>query len=466
MSHGPMSQEYYFIGIGGAGMSVIAELFLAAGARVAGSDRQESDVTRYLTTLGARVYVGHDASQVPPEAIVVRSSAIRPDNPEWAIARERGQRVIHRSEALALASQGKDFLAVAGAHGKTTTSAMLAVMLREVGEDPSWAIGGSVRHLGAGGHRGEGSMLVAEADESDGSFLNYRPRIAIVTNVEPDHLDHYGSREAFEAAFVDFARCIVPGGLLIVCADDPGARRLGETYRGLGGRVASYGTGEPLEGCVFSVRVREENVYDLLLPSGVSHTLTVNLRVPGEHNRLNAASALLLAHELGIDLESAARGLENFYGAGRRFELRGHVAGVDVVDDYAHHPTEIRATLTAARTRLAEAGKGGNLRVLFQPHLFSRTRNFAHEFAQALALADSVVVCDIYPAREDPIPGVSSTLITNELPGARYVPDKEEAARTLVDQATPGDLLMTIGAGDVTEMADVIVAGLKERADA
>lgn len=461
-----MSQEYYFIGIGGAGMSVIAELFLASRARVAGSDRQENDVTRHLAALGAQVYIGHEASQVPPEAVVVRSSAIRQDNPEWAIARERGQGVIHRSQALALASEGKDFLAVAGAHGKTTTSAMIAVMLREVGADPSWAIGSNLRNLGAGGHLGGGTMLVAEADESDGSFLNYRPRIAIVTNVEPDHLDHYGTPEAFEEAFVDFARCIIPGGLLIVCADDPGARRLGERYINLGGRVASYGVGEPLAGSVSWACVREGNAYEVSSLGERSHPLFMNLRVPGDHNRLNAASALLLAQELGIDLDRAARGLEHFDGTGRRFELRGHVAGVDVVDDYAHHPTEIRATLAAARSRLTQAAQGGSLRVLFQPHLFSRTRNFAGEFAQALSLADSVVVSDIYPAREDPILGVSSELITEQLPKARYIPSMEEAARIVADEARPGDLVMTIGAGDITSMADVIVASLQESADA
>ncbi len=454
--------KYHLIGIGGAGMSVVGELLLAEGAVVSGSDAKASAATEHLVALGAVVSIGQAAGNVPDDAAVVVSSAIRETNPELAVARERGQRVMHRSQALALAARGKDFVAVAGAHGKTSTSAMLAVALRELGADPSWAIGGTVTGVGAGAHLGHGSALVAEADESDASFLNYTPRLAIVTNVEPDHLDHYGTREAFEQAFVEFSRRVVPGGLLVVCGDDAGAARLGTTALSEGTRVVSYGRGEPLAGAEWHVRIADEHHRaGRAAGSFVDETgsYPIALQVVGGHNLLNAAGAWAAGVELGQDRSAMARALATFAGTGRRFEIRGEAAGITVVDDYGHHPTEVAATLRAARERVGQ----GRVLVLFQPHLYSRTRNFAVEFARALELADLAVVTGVYAAREDPMPGVEGDLITGHMDEAVFISDKTEAAAWIADQAREGDLLLTVGAGDVTELATVILARIASR---
>ena len=448
---------YHFIGIGGAGMSVVAELLADEGARVSGSDAKASQVTRRLAEEGLAVAVGHDAANVPPEATVVVSSAIRESNPELAVARRRGQRILHRSQALALAAAGRDFVAVAGAHGKTTTSAMIATALNGLGLDPSWAIGGTVMGVGGGGRLGGGRVFVAEADESDASFLNYAPRLALVTNVEPDHLDHYGSREAFEEAFADFTRRIVPGGLLVVCADSDGARRLAAQAVSEGIRAVSYGRGQGVDGVERHGRLGAADRG----PSGISGevddgdgAVTIELGVVGEHNLLNAAGAWTAGVELGVGRREMAAALAGFAGTGRRFELRGVASGVRVVDDYAHHPTEVEATLRTARDVVGD----GAVRVLFQPHLYSRTREFAREFARALGLADDVVVTSVYGAREDPVDGVEGDLITSHMAGAgQYVADRLEAARAIASRCAPGDLVLTVGAGDVTELAPVIL---------
>ncbi|MBK5250159.1 MAG: UDP-N-acetylmuramate--L-alanine ligase [Actinomycetales bacterium] len=446
----------HFIGIGGAGMSVIAELFLAQGREVSGSDAKDSDVMARLRGLGARVHVGHEASQVEGAELVVVSTAVRGTNVELVRSRELGLEVIHRSQALALAAGERDLVAVAGAHGKTTTSAMLAIALRAAGADPSYAIGGRVLALGTGAHLGAGSVLVAEADESDGSFLNYAPRIAVVTNIEPDHLDHYGTEAAVHEAFEAFARRVVPGGLVVACADDDGARRLAQNAAARGTRVQTYGVDSG------DVRIRLKH-----LGAGSSSaeigsalgTVELDLAVPGAHNVLNATAAWCAGVELGIDPAAMAAALGEFTGTARRFEERGEVAGVRVVDDYAHHPTEVRALMRTARRAVGQ----GRVIVLFQPHLFSRTEAFAADFADALEPADEVVLTAIYAAREDPRPGVTSELVTSRLPGARYVPDAEEAARTVADLARPGDLVLTVGAGDVTALGAVVLARLGER---
>lgn len=455
--------SFYLIGIGGAGMSVVAELLSAKGELVCGSDAQASDNVERLRTLGIEVFVGHDAAHVPADATVVVSTAVRESNPELAIARERGQKVIHRSEALALAAQGMDFVAVAGAHGKTTSSGMLASALSAVGLDPSFAVGGIVSGFDTGAHLGGSHVFIAEADESDKSFLNYSPTIALVTNVEPDHLDNYANREDFEATFLEFAGKIKPGGLLIVCVDDPGAARLGEAYAKAGGRVWSYGA-SPLE------RMRAEGVWysdthamimrPKLQPSEASATVMIGktetkieLAVGGEHNLLNATGALLVGMELGVSSTDMADALANFHGTGRRFEFRGEVAGRRLFDDYAHHPSEVAAALRQARI---EAGEGRVL-VIFQPHLYSRTKTFAERFAREFVLADQVYFTDIYGAREDPMEGVTSALIADLVPGAKLVPNMEQAALAVADQAQPGDLMLTMGAGSITRMGQVIL---------
>lgn len=439
---------HHLIGIGGAGMSVVAELLAARGHAVQGSDAKDSAVLARLAAQGIGTFVGHDAAHVAPGMVVVVSTAIRPDNPELVRARDLSLEVIHRSEALARAAAGMDFVAVAGAHGKTTTSAMVAVALREAGLDPSWAIGGTVVGVGSGAHLGSGRVFVAEADESDRSFLNYAPLIEVVTNVEPDHLDHYGSEEAFTAAFQDFLGRIVPGGLLVACRDDAGAAALLDLARARGIRCVSYGTTAPDAPDALVVDG------DAVVRGGERHPFT--LRVGGDHNRLNAAAAFAVGLELGVAPDAMGAALGAFAGTGRRFEDRGLRGGVRVVDDYAHHPTEVAATLAAARASVG----GGRVLVLFQPHLYSRTRQFADRFAAALDLADDVVVTAIYAAREDPESGVTSELITRAMSRGRYVADRHDAAREIATRALPGDVVLTMGAGDVTDLADEILAAL------
>lgn len=447
----------HFVGIGGAGMSVVAELALARGERVSGSDAKDSATLARLRTLGAQVWVGHDARHVTGARAVVVSSAVREDNPEVLAARAAGIEVVHRSTALAQAASGFDVVAVAGAHGKTTTSAMLAVALTRAGADPSYAIGGTVLATGTGAHLGSGRAFVAEADESDGSFLRYTPRVGVVTNVEPDHLDHYGSAAAFEAAFVEFAGTIRPGGLLVACADDAGSARLAASARELGVRVRTYGTDE---GADVGIEIRDlaatGSTAVLRAPEGTAELV---LAVPGAHNVRNAAAAWCAGVELGVEGAAMAAALGTFEGTARRFQLRGEADGVRVVDDYAHNPTKVAAAVATGR-RFAGQGR---LVVLFQPHLYSRTSDFAAEFAASLGAADEVVLTAIYGAREQPLPGVTSELITSRVPGSRYLPDRLEAASAAAALARPGDVVMTIGAGDVTELAEQILNELAVR---
>jgi UDP-N-acetylmuramate--alanine ligase len=468
-----VADRYHLVGVGGAGMSAVAELLAARGHDVSGSDQRDSAVLAHLRGAGVQTYVGHDAAHVPDSGSLVVSTAVRANNPELVAARERGLPVLHRSQALAQAAAGLDFVAVAGAHGKTSTSAMLAVALGAAGEDPSYAIGGTVLALGTGAHLGAGRAFVAEADESDGSFLNYRPRVALVTNVEPDHLDHHGSEAAFRRSFEQFVDRMVPGGLLVSCADDAGALALIGYAVARGTRVVSYGRGEAPDGVEAHARLA---VADRMTGRGSSARLTLAgrddavvdvelvLRVGGTHMLLNAAGAWCAGIELGVGPDDMAAALGAFTGTGRRFESRGEAAGVRVVDDYAHHPTEVAATLATARL---EAGEGRVL-VLFQPHLYSRTRTFAEEFAAALSAADEVIVTDVYAAREDPIPGVDGGLVTTAMPrhggSGRYVPDRVEAALAVAELARAGDLVLTVGAGDVTELGPVILERLEELA--
>jgi UDP-N-acetylmuramate--alanine ligase len=458
----------HLIGVGGAGMSAVATLLAARGLTVTGSDAADGPALPALRAAGVRVDVGHDASHVEGADTVVVSSAVRETNPELARARALGLRVLHRSEALAALMADRDAVAVAGAHGKTTTSAMVATALLGAGADPSFAIGGTV--LGpegplGGARDGRGAAFVAEADESDGSFLAYSPLVAVVTNVEPDHLDHYGSREAFEDAFVAFAGRIRDGGALVACADDEGAARLVDHVRAAltarGVEVLTYGRGSGADVTVGELRADGGTwAVDVDGPGGPA---TIRLAVPGEHNALNAAAAWAAAVRLGVPADAAAAGLAAFRGTGRRFEDRGSAAGVRVVDDYAHHPTEVAALLRAARSVAT-----GRVLVLFQPHLFSRTRTFADQFGAALDLADVVVVTDVYAAREDPDPSVTGALITDRVPTpgkASFVADRLAAAAAIADAARPGDLLLTVGAGDVTALAPVVLDRLGGRAD-
>lgn len=441
----------HFIGIGGVGMSAVARIMVARGVAVSGSDAKDLPVMHDLEAAGARIAVGYAAENLGDARTVVAGSAIRPDNPELEAARFAGLRVLHRSEALA-ATMGDDrVVTVAGTHGKSTTTSMIAVLLREAGLDPSFAIGANVPSLGVNAAHGDSDVFVAEADESDGSFLNYRPRIAVVTNVEADHLDHYGTPEAVFAAFDSFAALLPADGLLLACADDDGARGLAERTRALGKtRVHTYGTAPDAD-----IRLHDGGPGDIWLSTG-GPRFRLALQVPGRHNALNAAAAFAAAVELGVAPEAAAAALGHFTGASRRFEFKGEGRGVRVYDDYAHHPTEVRAALSAARSVAGD----NKVHVLFQPHLFSRTREFAQEFAEALSVADTAFVLDIYPAREDPIPGVTSGLIAEHLTSGRLVAGGQDAVDTVVAAAGPGDIVLTVGAGDVTAYGPRIVEAL------
>lgn len=464
-----MTMPFHLIGVGGAGMSVVAELLLAAGHQVTGSDSKESETLSRLGELGVKVSSHQDRGNVPPDAVVVYSSAIRPDNPELQVAKERGQRILHRSEALAYASADRLFVAVAGAHGKTTTSAMIARSLSAIGADPSWAVGSSILGLGSGAHLGQGDVFVAEADESDGSFLNYSPTVAVVTNIEADHLDHYGSQECFAQAFVDFARRLRPHGdipaTLVACSDDAGVRKLitnvAQNHNEI--RLITYGQ----DPCDLSDRFAAGGHIGItdtsITADGSTTTLTIfdqtsvelTLQVAGFHNVLDAAAAVGTAAAVGISPAKMAAALSGFAGTGRRFELRANVGGRRLFDDYAHHPTEVAAALEQARV----VAGGGEVHVLFQPHLFSRTKNFSAQFAAALELADHVALMDIYGAREEPIAGITSALIAQQskrdfvfLDGM----DEESAGLAAARSVKPGDILVLVGAGSVTQAGSAI----------
>jgi UDP-N-acetylmuramate--alanine ligase len=458
-----LAKRVHLIGIGGAGMSGIARILLARGTAVSGSDAKDSRTVLALRALGADVAVGHDAAHLPePPATVVVSSAIRESNPELAAARERGLPVVHRAEALAALTAGRRLAAVTGTAGKTSTTSMLTVALQHGGLDPSFAIGGDLAASGSGAHEGSGDVFVVEADESDASFLAFSPAVAVVTNVEADHLDHYGSAEAYVAAFDEFLGRIVPGGTLVTCVDDPGAAALASRAEARGIRVRRYGHDAAADARLVDFRPDGTGARIVLSHEGREHLL--RLAVPGEHMALNALGALLAGVELGAGTDALLAGLAAFDGVRRRFEFRGRAAGVAVYDDYAHHPSKVAAQLRAARQVVDGHGR---VVVAFQPHLYSRTRDFAAEFGAALGLADEVVVLDVYGAREDPEPGVTGALIAGAVPlppdRVRFVPRWEDVPAVVAGVAAAGDLVITMGAGDVTVLAPEILMELERR---
>lgn len=483
----------HFIGIGGAGMSVLAEMLHEQGVNVTGSDRERNAKTERLEALGIQVAIGQQADNVRGASTVVYSSAIKPDNPEIVAAAEQGAHIVHRSDILALLMNHHDAVAVAGAHGKTTTSSLLSHILVHAGTgelaDPSYAIGGTIQGPDGqtldGGHAGTGRILVAEADESDGSFGKYRPYIAIITNAEADHLDHYGTADHYCEAFVSYASHA--RGHIVMTADDPGAL---DVLRGLDDavmhRTVIYTTHSPQmildavaqasDAAIVTITSESEHAGDgeerftIDMPAaltGEAHAIPVSLKIPGIHNARNATAAIITATLLGMDPDAAAQAAGSFLGASRRFQVRGCEKQVTVVDDYAHHPTEITALLNAARRRYPHAA----IRVLFQPHLFSRTKFFAREFAEALALADDVIVTGIYPAREkqEDFPDITAQTIVDAAKGIEHQPqdwiravdDMHTAALMMAMRAHHGDVVFTVGAGDITAMGPVLLHALE-----
>lgn len=447
----------HFVGIGGISMSGLAAMMRARGMTVSGSDARDSRELTALRALGIRITVGHTAAAIKGLDTVVVSSAIRADNPELLAARAAGRRVLPRVVALASLMTGRRVAAVTGTHGKTTTTSMLTVALQAAGADPSFAIGGQLAGSGANAHEGTGEIFVAEADESDGSFLLLRPEVGVVTNVEADHLDNYGTAHAYREAFQRFADRIRPGGVLVAGVDDPGAAQLAadavDRYRGDGSGRRVLAVGGAADGLqVGDTELRGAGSRSrLTLHAGSGDWQGVlGLRVPGRHNVADAACALAAAVALGADPDTVARALGTFTGTRRRFEIKGSSGGILVVDEYAHHPTEVSAAIAAARVVAA----GGRVLAVFQPHLYSRTRIFAADFAVALGAADEVVVMEVYGAREQPDPEVSGSLIAEAVP---LPPERVQFARSwtatpkaVVARARPGDLVLTMGAGDVT----------------
>ncbi|MCP2169538.1 UDP-N-acetylmuramate--L-alanine ligase [Goodfellowiella coeruleoviolacea] len=454
----------HLVGIGGAGMSGIARILLARGAAVAGSDAKDSRTVLALRAQGATIAVGHrgaNLDQLPggPTAVVV-STAIREDNPELVEARRRGVTVLRRAEALAALMSGHRVACVAGTHGKTSTTSMLTVALQHCRMDPSFAIGGDLNESGANAHQGSGGIFVAEADESDGSFLVFSPSVAVVTNVEADHLDHHGTVEAYTAVFDSFAERIAPDGVLIACADDPGAAALADRVERRGVRVRRYGrtAGGPDDARLLDYRA--EGGGGLARVELAGEVVDVRVAVPGEHMADNAVAALLAGVELGAPRGELLDGLAAFGGVRRRFEYKGRAGSIRVYDDYAHHPTEVAAQLRAVRP----VAEDGRVVVVFQPHLYSRTREFAAAFGTALGLADEVVVLDVYGAREDPEPGVTGALVADAVPlpaeRVHYEPSFDRVPALVADLAEAGDLVLTMGAGDVTLLGPELVSAL------
>ncbi len=454
------ARKLHFVGIGGSGMSGIAEVLVNLGYPVSGSDLAASVATRRLRKLGARVHRGHRASNVGQADVVVVSSAVREENPEVVEARRRRIPVIPRAEMLAELMRMKYGVAVAGAHGKTTTTGMTAAVLGAGGLDPTVVIGGRFGVYKSGAKLGRGDVMVAEADESDGSFLKMKPTIAVVTNIDREHLDHYGDLTEIQDAFARFLSRVPFYGAVVACLDDPNVRAvLARVDR----RVIPYGLSSEAEISATDVEVAGFGSSFVARRSG-ARLGEVRLAVPGRHSVYNALAALAVGLEMDVPFEVCARALRRFRGVDRRFQLRGRVLGATVVDDYGHHPTEIAATLAAARE-----GFGARTIVVFQPHRYTRTRALLEEFGSAFFLADRVIVTEIYAAGEIPIPGVDGTAVADALvrhghPSVTFEPSLGEIPRLLRETVREGDLVLTLGAGDVWKVGEELVRSAGKRA--
>lgn len=470
-------KSVHFIGIGGTGLSAIARVLLESGYHVTGSDRTLSPLAKALQEEGVRIVIGHRAENIEDAQVVVRSSAVPDDNVEVMAAQEQGIPVLKRSEFLSSLMEGHFGIAVAGTHGKTTTTAMIAWMLTFLGQDPTFISGGVLINLGTNAHAGKGQAFVIEADEYDHMFLGLRPKLAVITNIEHDHPDCYPTQDDFFKAFDEFATQVGSDGTLLVCANDRGATRLGRIAMERGQKVFMYTIRESKNG---SSDQPADYIADMLTPNqygGMSFDArctmagsqfelhpAISLRLPGRHNVQNALATLAVAHQMQLSVEQASQALSEFRGTGRRFEVRGEVNGITVIDDYAHHPTEIRVTLSAARMRYPKS----RLWVVWQPHTYSRTRLLFNDFVAAFEQADHVVVTEIYAAREkQPEDRFSSRQVVAAMsyPDARYIPDFSHASSYLVDRLEPGDVLLVLSAGDADQISTRVLALLEERSE-
>lgn len=452
-------QKIHFIGIGGIGMSGIAEVLLNLGYQVSGSDLRESEITRRLTSLGGKIALGHQAENVCEADVVVTSTAIRAENPEVREAHRRLIPVIPRAEMLAELMRMKYGIAVAGTHGKTTTTSMVATVLSHGGIDPTVVIGGRLDSLGSNAKLGQGKFLVAEADESDGSFLKLSPTIAVVTNIDADHLDYYRDLAQIKETFVDFINKVPFFGVAVLCLDDPNVQALIPQVKK---RFVTYGFATQADFYATEVEHRAARTSFVVNRRG-ERLGTLSFRMPGRHNVLNALAAVTVAMELDIPFATVAEGFRDFGGVQRRFQTKFDAQGIMVVDDYGHHPAEIRATLAAAR-----AGWDRRVVAVFQPHRYSRTQALFDEFVTAFYQADHLVVMDIYPAGEDPLPGVEAQALAEGIAGhghkdARYLADADAVVAHLAGEVKAGDIVITLGAGNVWQVGERLIARLQER---
>jgi len=450
------THRIHFVGVGGVGMSGIAEVLLNLGYQVSGSDLRLGEATERLVGLGGRIFQGHEAANVEGAQVVVFSTAVKPDNPEVVAAKALGIPVIPRADMLAELMRMKYGVAVAGSHGKTTTTSLVAAVLARGGLDPTIVVGGRLQSIGSNARLGHGQFLVAEADESDGSFLRLSPAVSVITNIDREHLDHYGSLEELRQAFIYFANRVPFYGVTILCADDPQVRGI---LPQVTKRHLLYGTAPDAALRAEDVRLEPRGSSFRVFSEGRALGL-VRMTLPGLHNVRNALAAVAVGLEVEVAFSHIADALEAFRGVGRRFETRGEANGVRVVDDYGHHPTEVAATLAAARTL------GRRVLVLFQPHRYTRTALLHREFGACFGDADRVWVLDIYPAGESPVPGVTGRTIVQsaEALGQKqlvYVGDAAAAVGAVAAEARPGDLVLTLGAGDVWKLGDQVLARLR-----
>lgn len=451
-------KRIHFIGLGGAGMSGIARIMLARGISVSGSDAKDSSVLSGLKTLGAEVFIGHHAQNIKSSDVLVVSSAIDQSNPELVAAKTNGLTILSRAEALALLMSESKSVAIAGTHGKTTTTSMLTVALQQAGLDPSFAIGGMINRGGTNAHLGSGEIFIAEADESDGSFLAYKPFGAIITNIELDHVDHFPNIEAVNRVFLEFVQSIQSGGFLVAGIDSPGVVNLLAQIARTDIEIITYGSEADYSISHLSLQPTQAHARITKLGKVLGE---LSLTIPGSHNIENATAALATALKLGAPVADLLAGLANFSGAKRRFENRGIANGVTVIDDYGHHPTEVRVTLETAKRFVGS----GRVIAIFQPHRYSRTAMFVSEFAEVLAIADKLFLLEVYAASEAAIPGVSSVLIANAMNSSSVVfePSMIDVVNSAVSVSKPGDLIITLGAGDVNLLVPLILQTLEDK---